>query len=328
MKEILNAEQLDLLLHIPKANYFGATCVMRMLIIVTLLFSLLPAQAEAEKIKRQKFPKGSPEAVVEALMYYDYTNKLRGEDSLKNPYLTFAPELVGQSDPLAVCGYVMAFVDSYRIVGSKPGGVQVGKDSPTEYYVTVEAVVRGVDVHSSLLAVREEGDRTMARLRGAEGHNSLPSTKNIKCGWLDLRVLNRRTGIVDETFRGNIDNPTELLNVLDRVGYPVEADIGDKRYLVDPERRLWSFEVSLVRDVAGKRWILKMPFTPYHIALPARKVVWQKIVRMTNDAVEHCAGRQPRPKWWTWQECDQKELERSLKSGQLGMDFIYHMERD
>ena len=283
-----------------------AVKMMRALIFVVLLFSLLPTQVNAEKFKRQKFPKGSPEAVVEALMYYDLTNKMRTEDTPNNPYRPFAPELVGQPsyDPLSECGYVMAFIDSYRILGGKPRGVE---NQPTDsaYYVSVEAVVRGVEVHRSLLP---------------------PS--DIKCGWLGLKVRNRQTGVMDEIFRDNVDGDTKLLGALEQLGRPVEADMGDKRYVIDPVRRLWSFEVSLVRDVASKRWILKMPIIPYHIALLERKATWRKIAHMTQTEIDHCAGRKPRPKWWTWQECDQKELERHLKSDQLGTVFIHHMEQD
>lgn len=306
----------------------NAAKMTRVLSIIVLLFSLLPAQAEAEKFKRQKFPKDSPEAVVEALMYYDYKNYLRGEDSLKNPYLPFSPELMGQYEPLSTCGYVMALVDSYRIVGVHLEKPVPGIGKSDSYSVAVEVVVRGVEVHSSLLELSEASDKTIVRLLGTERLRTLKSIKDIKCGWKTLGVVNRRTGDVDETFRNNINSPGELLSFLERVGHSVVADIGTKRFVIDPDRRVWRFEVSLVRNVPNKRWRLEMPIAPYHIGWIERKAIFNEIAESVRTEVEHCAGRKPRPKWWTWQECDQNELETEMQSGQLNAEFTRQIERD
>lgn len=269
----------------------------------------------------QKFTAGSPEHIVETLMHFESVLVHR-ETEDQNPYQLFLPRRFGRLiDPFTYCGIaVRAYIDSYRVIRGD-NAVRVDTKNPDpdplHYFVTVEAVVRGVIVGDSRFWKETE--------------------RGLECGWLGLEVFDSASG-KSELFRSNVDGRAEIVATLNAIARELEVNPSlslDPRlryFVINPEKRRWRFAISLERVNSRSPWILSMPILPVHAGLKEFKRMWEGRARDTELALEICAGRKSKPKTWTplddRDRCTGGAGNRREEADRRSLEFIRQMENE
>lgn len=239
--------------------------IMRVLAIIVLLFSLLPVQAEAEKIKRQKFPKGSPEGIVSALMEFDFNGGVRQNQDTYSQWLSLTTDgepSFSESAPYWACA-ISPVIRSYKIIGKET-------IAPDKLRVLVE--VEMLALIASAKALEKYIDQ---------------------CYWPELSttIYNNTTGEV--THLSHPLSASGFIKIItDKeigVSHDDYANREDRLITIAKDIRRWQFKVDIV--LRNGRWQISSDLLPFsHLGLTSAINYIKRQVEGNESGIKICAG--------------------------------------
>jgi hypothetical protein len=211
----------------------------------------------------QTYPSGSPEAVVVALMEYDYRGVGR-----HNPdyYYVLWPLLEVEDEPADECP-ISFVIDSYRVVGRQ----------------SITSGTANVRVEVNMLAMYTSGD-------------ALKKVAESKCNWPETVafIQDGSTGRIDK-FEHDLSARNVLQTILgqDADIDPILNTSGHWRLIPIPRRRSkWQFDVGLIQK--NGKWVLSLKALPVdHRGLSSEIGHTKRMIKYYRERIEICEGKRP-----------------------------------
>lgn len=250
--------------NLPKLNSLA--------LLIVLLFALFPAQAEAEKIKPQKFPEGSPEGIVSALMEFDFNGGIRQNPDTYSQWFDLTtngePDF-SESAPYWACA-ISPVIRSYKIIGKET-------IAPDKLRVLVEVEML------ALIASAETLEKYIDR-----------------CDWPErsMTIHNNTTG--EASHLSHPLSASEFIKIITdkevAVSHDDYANREDRLLPIAKDIRRWQFKVDVVlrndeRRDKERRWLISSDLLPRaHLGLTTAIQYAKNGIKNSENRIKICAG--------------------------------------